>query len=249
MKSCLDYFADFTKFIGALTSWLSSWALTLEIQSMKAAERTNITFTMTAIKSWGNIPTPSVNKEYMSEIMQLDNKKVLIEFSTHLEIPDSFLSGSKKHSRAARYALSKLTKNTGPEDLDIHNHQYLKSDKFTLVSLSHTKDLACAATATRDEIQSIGIDIELTHRAVKPGIEKFYRNSSDQIRDNLLLWSLKEAAFKAISPLYKGEKVLVLKDIVIRDESSFICFEYEGLLNHKIININNGEYLVTIAAL
>ncbi len=204
---------------------------------------------MTATKSCGNIRTPSDYRENMSNLMLLDNKKIDIEFSTHSEVPQNFLPELNIYSRSARFALKTLISGHSTVDLDIHNHTHLVSDKNVLVSLSHTKKVACAAKASAKDFSGIGIDIENRSRAIKPGIEKFFINDHDEVDDKLLLWSTKEAIFKAISPFYKSEKTLVLKDITIHKDLSYSCFEFHGQSNFDYFKIGDSEYLVSVCAL
>lgn len=114
-------------------------------------------------------------------------------------------------------------------ELEIINHQYLKEDQKILVSISHTNDFAVASVSDSSEFSSIGVDLELSTREIKEGIQKFYINEFDQIKNTLKLWCIKEAAFKAISPLYKGEKTLVLKDINIFNDGTFHLDQFEEL--------------------
>lgn len=102
-------------------------------------------------------------------------------------------------------------------DLELINFQNLPKFPDYLVSLSHTKGAGAAVIALKNEYLSLGIDIEWNERIMKPGTEKFYRHPEDSLyENNLELWTMKEAAFKALSPLgYPG--VLVLSKIIIQD--------------------------------
>ena len=134
------------------------------------------------------------------------------------------------------------------DELEIVNHQYLKEDRRILVSISHTNDFAVASVSDSDQLSSIGVDLEVSTREIKEGIYKFFINESDQITNTLELWCIKEAAFKALSPLYQEEKTLVLKDINILKDGTFHlsqCKDLSGfwkleskedkLLTHAII--------------
>ena len=185
----------------------------------------------------------------MSNLMLLDNKKIDIEFSTHSEVPKSFLPELNIYSRSARFALKTLISSDSIADLEIHNHTHLENDKSVLVSLSHTKKVACAAKASAKDFSGIGIDIEKRSRPIKPGIEKFFINDHDDVDDKLLLWSTKEAIFKAISPFYTKDKTLVLKDITIHKDLSFTCFEFHGQSNFDYFEFGGNEYLVSVCAI
>ena len=146
---------------------------------------------------------------------------------------------NQNQSLAARNCLkSLLTKYNIPLKKDlpqIIDHIYLKNFPSIKVSLSHTRGYVAASFENSSKILSIGIDIEIFSRPVKPGIEKFFVNSEDDSKYSLLeLWTLKEAAFKALSPLLKDEK-LTLKKIWI-NKNQF------GLKNHVYGHIKK-EYL------
>ncbi|MCB9061850.1 MAG: hypothetical protein H6622_10035 [Halobacteriovoraceae bacterium] len=98
------------------------------------------------------------------------------------------------------------------DKLEIINHHYLKQYPNIVVSLSHTQNIGAALCASRNEYQSVGIDIELKTRKVKEGALKFYSHKKDDLSLNhLQLWVAKEACFKAISPhfdSFEGEITL-----------------------------------------
>lgn len=91
------------------------------------------------------------------------------------------------------------------------------------ISLSHTRmglGLCYGALGKT----SVGVDLEWETRVIKPGIEKFFKNSSDNELDfsTLEIWSRKEAAFKALSPrLKKNLGVLTLKRIWLNSQGEF----------------------------
>ena len=89
--------------------------------------------------------------------------------------------------------------------------------------LSHTRQVGAALLCHCDEADSVGIDIEYSHRLVSNKAVRYFKNALDDWNYNtsegiLWAWSLKEAAFKALSPI--KEKRLLLKDIWI-DEKKF----------------------------
>lgn len=193
----------------------------------------------------------------MSDVMQLVNKKIDLEFSTYCEVPDDFMPELKPYSRAARHALKKMLREQETPCVNIVNHLHLKSNPNTLVSLSHTKDMTMAAISSSNDFKSIGVDIEDSKRIVKPGIEKFFVNDYDEIlacqKDSyyLKVWCAKEAIFKAVSPLYQKEdnKVLVLKDIILNKDKTFKCFHFNGHYDLALKDINQKTYLIAVAAL
>ena len=133
---------------------------------------------------------------------------------------------------SSRYALLKACQQIQPDihfqsfnDFQIEKHLYLKLDSNLLVSLSHNKEYGAAIVGfdSNSPFISLGIDVEFIKRPVKEGIEKFFFHELDQPPQNLFfknsklaIWSAKEAAFKALSPFWKEEKVLVLKDLWIQ---------------------------------
>jgi phosphopantetheinyl transferase len=108
------------------------------------------------------------------------------------------------------------------QDLELINYQNLKKFPDYILSLSHTKGAGAAVLSKRAEIASLGIDIEWSDRHLKEEAARFYRHSEDSAHytDKLELWTMKEAAFKALSPLgFPG--VLVLSKIIIQDGHFF----------------------------
>jgi 4'-phosphopantetheinyl transferase EntD len=148
------------------------------------------------------------------------------------DIPEVVLERYPSKKRASEHYTSrlalleslkscKLDQFKSYSDLTIVNHHHMLLAEEALVSLSHTHHFAMASVTNCSDITSIGIDLENIEREIKPGLKKFYNNTHDQIQDQLRLWCIKEAAFKAISPLYEGEKQLVLKDIAILENGEF----------------------------
>jgi len=108
------------------------------------------------------------------------------------------LSLQKKAARLALYdALMEMGKKVKFEHMEIINHHYVVNVPGTLVSLSHTKDMAVAIIAKQGEIFSIGVDIERVDRPLKAElVSKFKNEKDDQTLSDLELWVLKEACFK-----------------------------------------------------
>jgi phosphopantetheinyl transferase (holo-ACP synthase) len=129
------------------------------------------------------------------------------------------------------------------EDVEIENHQFLKRDPSIKVSLSHTDHKALASVSSCEEVLSIGVDLESEDRPIKEGIKKFYIRDEDEIENELELWCIKEAAFKAISPLYKGDKRLVLKDIIVLKDESFKLELNSNLDGYWKLEKSEGEIL------
>ncbi|EQC43805.1 4'-phosphopantetheinyl transferase superfamily protein [Bacteriovorax sp. Seq25_V] len=170
---------------------------------------------------------------------------VRVEFSH----PEDFHPEANQGFRISRYALSQLTKNhLGHEVLEIESFNHLKNNPETLVSLSHTKDAAAAIIANHSDYQGIGIDIEWRTRKYRPGIEKYFLLESDDKELPLLdLWCAKEAAYKAYFPHYRGEKVLVIKDLIIKNSKFYIEGNVDAL--GDILFENTEDYILAIALL
>lgn len=182
-----------------------------------------------------------------------------IEFSIHSifqgDIPEFVISKYPSSKRVREHytsrlalidALSKTNRSsnfTTYQDIEIYNHLHLKADNSILVSLTHTNSLAAAAISTSKNISSIGIDIESTSREMKEGILKFFRREDDEVDNVLELWCIKEAAFKAISPLYQQEKRLVLKDIIINDKGEFILDSEQSIKGLYKIEVKEDHYV------
>ena len=165
------------------------------------------------------------------------------------EIPSHVLESYPGEKRArlhytARLALIKSIQDKNFEDykdLDIENHQFMKNDQQIKVSLSHADHKAMATTTTDSLILSIGVDLEREDREIKKGIKKFYIIDNDELDSPLELWCVKEAAFKAISPLYKGDKKLVLKDITVKKSGAFTLELNPNLNGHWKLERKSAE--------
>lgn len=134
-------------------------------------------------------------------------------------------------------------------DLALENFQNLIHFPEYLTSLSHTRGAGAAVLAHKNNFLSLGIDIEWSDRIFKPEAQRFFRNPLDSPYENSLeLWTMKEAAFKALSPLgHSG--VLVLSKIIIQ-EGNFWTLEdplKKGLVHSSIMLIDSRTLYVSIA--
>lgn len=101
-------------------------------------------------------------------------------------------------------------------ELEVTNHHYLKYFENINVSLSHHKKMGAAIISNDPKIISIGIDIEDKNREVKEGTTKYFHHPKDDFeRPFIKKWVAKEAIFKAIFPVWKNKKTLVLTDFWI----------------------------------
>jgi hypothetical protein len=134
-------------------------------------------------------------------------------------------------------------------DLVLENFQKLPHYPEFLTSISHTKGAGAACLAKKDDYQSLGIDVEWSDRHLRAEAERFYRHPDD-IYDvgELVLWTMKEAAFKALSPLgYPG--VLVLSKIIIQNQFfwTYERPEIKGELKTERLTFQQRELLVALA--
>jgi phosphopantetheinyl transferase (holo-ACP synthase) len=152
----------------------------------------------------------------------------------------------------SRSALKNLLKKENFEvldlqnDLQLNNFRELKNYPDFYTSLSHTKELGAALLIKKSQVLAAGIDIEWSERILKEGTEKFYVNPHDQ--HQLLpieIWTAKEAAFKALSPLHIFPGVLVLSKIIIKGET-FTTLETPQLIGKfQVLELSaNNKMLV-----
>jgi phosphopantetheinyl transferase (holo-ACP synthase) len=135
-------------------------------------------------------------------------------------------------------------------DLILENFQSLPNYPGYLTSISHTKGAGAALLAKKESYQSLGIDIEWSDRHLKTEAQRFYRHSEDIYQvSELVLWTMKEAAFKALSPLgFPG--VLVLSKIIIQNEKFWTIERPEliGELSIAKLPYEKRELLIAIAS-
>ena len=159
------------------------------------------------------------------------------------------LSPKEKNFHLSREALKSCLREYRPDgqwekskSLEIVNYHYLLADDQLRVSLSHTGQVGAALLCHCNEASSVGIDIEFAHRHISSGASRFFKNPKDkwdyQKKGEILwAWSLKEAAFKALSPLinYNEKRPLLLKHIwIYADEFGLgLCDEPIGKLQKK----------------
>jgi phosphopantetheinyl transferase (holo-ACP synthase) len=166
------------------------------------------------------------------------------------------ISAEKDAFTNSREALARLLQNEAEikigdlkTDLELVNYQNLKNFPDFVLSLSHTKGAGAAVLASKSEVSSLGIDIEWSDRSLKDEAARFYKNEQDSVYENKIeLWTMKEAAFKALSPLgFPG--VLVLSKIIIQDGQFFTNERPEiiGVVKTHLKNVDNKKLWVAIA--
>jgi phosphopantetheinyl transferase (holo-ACP synthase) len=154
----------------------------------------------------------------------------------------------------SRTALKTLLMQEGLEvvnlkkDLELANFRELPRYPLFYTSLSHTKDLGAAVLVQKSAVKGIGIDIEWEKREIKPGAEKFFVHSGDQHQlTQIELWTAKEAAFKALSPMGSYPGVLVLSKIIIKENTFYT--EAEPRLVGEFTVYHQNDFVFTIATI
>ncbi len=165
------------------------------------------------------------------------------------------ISASNDAYTNSRMALKHLLEKEGHQivdlsvDLTLLDFQNLPKFPEYLTSLSHTKGAGAAVLAHKKDYQSLGIDIEWSNRILKEGTQKFFRHPKDSIYENdLELWTMKEAAFKSLSPLgFPG--VLVLSKIIIQEGVFWTNErkELRGKVSTQKLTFDNRELSIAIA--
>jgi phosphopantetheinyl transferase (holo-ACP synthase) len=159
----------------------------------------------------------------MAKCIGFDKIRLMTQrYVWHLKASE--LENNKGGREASREALKLCLQdfNLDPNELEISLHHYMKAFPNYCVSISHTKYYGACILAHRDQVESIGIDIEFSERKIPNGSEDRFMNESDlKTWTPKELWVIKEAVYKAIYPLlekFNFEKTLVLKDIVIHED-------------------------------
>ena len=176
-----------------------------------------------------------------------------IEYSFSLS--DSLPIGQENCRQSLSHALRGLIGPHPETELEISSYYNLKQYPQIVASLSHTRNIGAALLAKIEKYPSVGIDIELKNREVPMGAQKYFFNEHDRPDANALeVWTKKEAAFKALSPVisnYRWKKVLLLKHIWIKGDKF-------GLLGRKRVlgkivklerNLGDRTILISLAFL
>lgn len=177
----------------------------------------------------------------------------VMEYSFSLS--DALPIGRENCKKSLSHALRGLIGSCPEEGLEISNYYNLKLYPEIAASLSHTGNIGAALLAPIKKYPSVGIDIELKDRQVTKGARKYFFNEHDRPdSDPLEIWTKKEAAFKALSPViskFRWKKVLLLKHIWIKGDKF-------GLLGRKKVlgkiiklerNLGNRKVLISLAFL
>ena len=121
------------------------------------------------------------------------------------------------------------------EQLELDHFDQLKNHPEYTVSLSHTPQWGAALVASHKIYRSVGIDIEPVERVVKPAIFERVSHPEDAKFEALELWSLKEAAFKAVMNTRKFGKNIEFSSLQIHQDGWFHDKEFQGkwTLSHQ----------------
>jgi len=126
----------------------------------------------------------------------------------------------------ARLCLEKCFHDLGyhlkPHEFVFKNENLLEGFQHLSFSLSHSKNWAAAFVGSTQLARLVGVDIELKNRKVPDNVKHRLTNKSDQIKNPLELWVIKEAAFKSLPRL--AQEGIWLNNLVVKESS----FELEG---------------------
>ncbi len=121
----------------------------------------------------------------------------------------------------ARLALSKCFEDHGikltPSACVFKDHQTLSHLPVWRFSLSHSKEVAAAWLEPAAKFRGLGLDVEIADRKVPPQVKARLQNSADISLRDLVLWSLKEAAYKALPTL--AQQDIWLNRLIIADQT------------------------------
>ncbi|MFZ4713529.1 MAG: 4'-phosphopantetheinyl transferase family protein [Bacteriovoracaceae bacterium] len=154
----------------------------------------------------------------------------------------------------ARFALLEAYQQLGIK-LEFSDLQNLKDNRHQdfqdfFFSLSHTsyRGKTVAGALLQKKNFAVGLDLEWKSRSIQKGAEHFFVREEDYEIDPLVLWCLKEAAFKSISSVFPPG--LVLKELWVRG-SNFGHYKDPtknlGQVKYQVNNFLGSELLVATA--
>jgi len=167
--------------------------------------------------------------------------------------------------QALRLALQLATGNLPDwEQVKLENFQFLSHFPRYQASISHSGKASVAAVMDKNFYLGIGVDLELEGRSVDDRSRRHFVNvEDDQRASSLELWCMKEASFKALSPLRENFKLpknnsgnIYLKDICIKLENKenfsfypLFAPEFLGQGTLKEEKLGGQTYLLALALL
>jgi phosphopantetheinyl transferase (holo-ACP synthase) len=104
------------------------------------------------------------------------------------------------------------------DQLELESFSQLKDFKQYHFSLSHNKEWGAALLATNSDYLSVGIDIEEQTRELKNSVLERISHPRDLKFSPIIIWSIKEAAFKALMNSQKFEKPIEFNSIEIMSD-------------------------------
>ncbi len=120
----------------------------------------------------------------------------------------------------ARLALAHCFKEHGIEltarGCVFKDHQTLSHLPAWRFSLSHSKEVAAAWLEPAVKFRGLGLDVELIDRKVPPQVKARLQHKDDLSLKDLELWSLKEAAYKALPNL--AQQDIWLNRLIIAEQ-------------------------------
>lgn len=147
-----------------------------------------------------------------------DSWKQLVTESLGVDVHPKRALGFCLAREALRECLSTLNIHLGVKDLVLKGHSEVQGVEEIQVSLTHSSDWGAAVLARSSEIISVGIDLEPLSREVKPLILARVSHPEDLDLSPLSIWTLKEAAFKALMNTKRFEHPLEFSSIKIGDQ-------------------------------
>lgn len=131
-----------------------------------------------------------------------------------------------------------------PHHTVFKNHHEMTHLPHWRFSLSHTKDRASAWLLPKNECRGMGVDIELKNRPVPANVKTRLSHPADEISDPLTLWSLKEAAYKAL-PSLAQENIWLNRIIIRQNQFELADSPFQGTWKQE----HSGDLIVSYALL
>lgn len=153
---------------------------------------------------------------------------------THPERAQSFLLSRF----ALKMAMEKvLGREVFPDELGLKNHHQIEAYPKLFVSLSHTKDAACAWVR---EQSGHGIDLERLDRPLKDAIwERVHHSEDEASLSRIELWCLKEAAFKALFNAHHINGPIAFKEIQFKKDG---VWHWKAVTGHYLTSIEDNQW-------
>lgn len=143
-------------------------------------------------------------------------------------MPD-FHANRKKEWALARLCLAQCFENHGivlnPAQAVFKNHHEVTHLPAWRFSLTHSKDVAGAWLMPAAQVRGLGVDVELSNRKVPPPVKARLAHKQDIKLSDLELWTLKEAAFKALPSMAQNDiwlnRIIITQNVFELENSPF----------------------------